>query len=68
MSVILFLICYFLVGLGMFLSVAFVCAEDERLDLPKVWIIFAWPIIYLLGLMEFIDWVGREFRRDDYDQ
>ena len=58
----LFLI-YVMMGAGMYCALAHYCLQQDNLDPPPSWIIWFWPIIYVLGVVDLIDWIVKEVKK-----
>ena len=54
---------YLLVGCAMYLAVVHFTLQSDR-ELPEGirWVILGWPVIYLIGILELIDWIAKEIR------
>lgn len=51
---------YIIAGLGVYCAAVHESSKLDRGDPPPAWLVFIWPIVYLLGLFDVIDWlVGR---------
>lgn len=54
---------YLIVGFAMYLAVVhFTLQSDRELPDGTKWMILFWPVIYLLGILELIDWIAKELR------
>ena len=56
------LIGYLLIGMGMYFAIVHFELQSDRDNEECGWIILFWPVVYLLGAIDFIDWIGRKLR------
>ena len=61
-ELIIFLFCYFAAGCGMYCAAVHESSKLDRGYPPSAWLIFIWPIVYLLGIGDLIDWIIKEIR------
>ena len=48
----------------MYLSAAHMCLQDDWADPPTQWILIAWPVVYFIGVLELIEWLLKECKRE----
>ena len=61
-SFLFYLICYLFAGCGMYCAAAHESLKLDRGQPPTAWFIWCWPIVYLLGIVDLIDWITKEIR------
>lgn len=61
-ELIIFLFCYLSAGCGMYCAAVHESSKLDRGYPPPAYLIFIWPIVYLLGIGDLIDWIIKEIR------
>ena len=56
-ELIIFLFCYMAAGCGMYCAAVHESLKLDRGYPPPAYLIIIWPIVYLLGISDLIDWV-----------
>ena len=61
MSVIL---CYLMIGFAVYLALVHYNVQKDKTDGISRWVIIGWPMIYLLGLVDLIDYLSKVSKRE----
>lgn len=61
-----FILGYFIVGFAVYLALVHYSLEDDR-ELPedRRWVIIIWPMIYVFGLVDLIDYLIKESKKNE---
>lgn len=55
---------YLMAGFGAYLSLVHYGLQKDNADPPSNWVIIGWPVLYLLGIIDLINWVIKESKRE----
>ena len=61
-KLIIFLFWYLMAGFGMYCAAVHESSKLDRGYPPPAYLILIWPIVYLLGIGDLIDWIIKEIR------
>lgn len=59
----IYILSYLLIGYGIYFIIAHFSLQTDR-EMPESirWIVITWPIVYLLGIIDVIDWIVRRLK------
>ena len=61
-ELIILLFCYLMAGLGTCYAAVHESSKLDKGTPPPAWLIFIWPVVYLLAISDLIDWIIKEIR------
>ena len=61
----IYILSYLLIGYAVYFIIAHFTLQTDR-NIPNSihWIVITWPIVYLLGIIDVIDWIVKELKRE----